>query len=83
MLSLQAAAKELVQPKYTLHKFDWAEHRGNDGTPLVRTLRVFLTNALPEIIPECRRAISVMLDRAYDAAPIKNGKGYFALHLFR
>lgn len=79
-MSLQGAAKQIIQPKYTLHKFNWSDQRAKDGTPLVRTLRVFLTNALPDIIPEARRAMKVMLDRAYDAAPTKNGKKHFAHH---
>ncbi|GAB1318482.1 Cytochrome P450 monooxygenase AtmP [Madurella fahalii] len=73
VLSLQAAAKEVLQPKYTMTNFNWLDKRGVEGTPLIRTLRTLLTNHLPEILPEIRRSMSGLMDTLYDAHPVVNG----------
>ncbi|GAB1314472.1 hypothetical protein MFIFM68171_04682 [Madurella fahalii] len=73
VLSLQGAAKEMLQPKYTMSNFDWLEKRGANGTPLIRTLRTLLTNHLPDILPEIRRSMSGLIDRLYDSHPVANG----------
>ncbi|KAJ3579133.1 hypothetical protein NPX13_g1438 [Xylaria arbuscula] len=69
----KGAAKQIIQPQYTLHEFDWSELRGKDGTPLVRTLRVLLTNALPSLMGDVRRAMEVIIDRGYETGGLKNG----------
>ncbi|UKZ64992.1 uncharacterized protein TrAtP1_006194 [Trichoderma atroviride] len=73
VLSLQAAAKEILQPRYTMQNFNWFDKKGADGMPLIRTLRTLLTNHLPDILPDIRRSMSVLLDRAQDSQPIVNG----------
>ncbi|KAF2819134.1 cytochrome P450 [Ophiobolus disseminans] len=62
VLSLQAAAKIILQPEYSMHRFDWSLERGTDGTPLVRTLRSLLRNDLPNILPKTRLANSAIID---------------------
>ncbi|KAM0460019.1 hypothetical protein ACHAO4_002147 [Trichoderma viride] len=73
VLSLQAAAKEILQPRYTMQNFNWFDKKGADGMPLIRTLRTLLTNHLPDILPDVRRSMSVLLDRAQDSQPVVNG----------
>ena len=45
-----------------MHKFDWFEQRGIDGTPLVKSLSVNLRNELPSILPETRVINSAIMD---------------------
>ncbi|KAM5508773.1 hypothetical protein McanMca71_000745 [Microsporum canis] len=73
VLSLQAAAKQMLQPKYTMNNFNWFDKRGVEGTPLVRTLRTLLTNNVPKLIPDIRMAISGMFDELHDSLPVMNG----------
>ncbi|KAM0262161.1 hypothetical protein ACHAQJ_001904 [Trichoderma viride] len=74
VLSLQAAAKEILQPRYTMQNFNWFDKKGVDGTPLARTLRTLLTNHLPDILPDIRRSMSVLLDDVQDSQPMVNGR---------
>jgi len=75
VLSLQAAAKELLQPKHTMSSFNWMDKRGAEGTPLIRTLRILLTSHLPKILPDIRRAMSAHMDSAIDSLPtLEDGK---------
>ncbi|KAL8646340.1 MAG: hypothetical protein Q9226_006901 [Calogaya cf. arnoldii] len=73
VLSLQAAAKQMLQPKYTMHNFDWFDKRGTEGTPLVRTLRTLLTNHIPKLLPDIRLATSESFDKRHDACRSING----------
>jgi hypothetical protein len=66
VLSLQAAAKVVLQPQYSMAKFNWFEQRGIDGTPLPRMLRSLLTNNLPQILPESRLGNSAIMDDMYE-----------------
>ena len=61
VLSLQGAAKEILQPKHTMSSFNWLDKRGVEGTPLIRTLRTLLTNHLPEVLPDIRRKMTGVL----------------------
>lgn len=79
VLSLQAAAKEVLQPKYTMKNFNWVDKRGAEGTPLIRTLRTFLTNHLPEILPEIRRSLSYILDQNYNSCSVVKGKMIYSV----
>ncbi|CAP64816.1 uncharacterized protein PODANS_5_3660 [Podospora anserina S mat+] len=75
VLSLQAAAKQLLQPKHTMSSFNWMDKRGAEGIPLIRTLRVMLTNHLPEVLPQIRRSMSALMDNEIDSAPkLEDGK---------
>lgn len=64
----------MLQPTYTMQKFNWFDKRGVDGMPLVRTLRTLLTNNIPEILPEIRLAISALFDEMHDKHPVVDGK---------
>ncbi|UKZ75705.1 hypothetical protein TrVFT333_003397 [Trichoderma virens FT-333] len=73
VLSLQAAAKEILQPKYTMQNFNWFDKKGVDGTPLIRTLRTLLTNHLPDILPDARRSMSALFDGILESRSMVNG----------
>ncbi|OAL55016.1 cytochrome P450 [Pyrenochaeta sp. DS3sAY3a] len=62
VLSLQAAAKVLLRPEYSMHNFSWFEKRGTDGTPLPKTVRTLLRNELPKILPKTRLVNSEIMD---------------------
>ncbi|KAL7924715.1 cytochrome P450 [Trichoderma austrokoningii] len=61
-LSLHAVAKELLQPKYTMHGFEWQDQRGVEGTGFVRALRSLLTSHLDKFQPHLERLIKNSLD---------------------
>ncbi|KAL2756622.1 hypothetical protein ACRALDRAFT_2041267 [Sodiomyces alcalophilus JCM 7366] len=54
VLSLNAAAKHMLQPVYTMNGFNWFDKRGVEGVGFVRTLRTLLTNNIPNLLPELR-----------------------------
>ncbi|KAF1852230.1 cytochrome P450 [Cucurbitaria berberidis CBS 394.84] len=58
VLSLQAASKQMLQPKYSMHGFNWFDRRGTEGKGFIRALRTLLTNHLPTILPDLRIATS-------------------------
>ncbi|KAI1158001.1 cytochrome P450 [Nemania serpens] len=51
VLSLNGAAKHMLQPLYTMNGFNWFDRRGVEGVGFVRTLRTLLTNNIPQLIP--------------------------------
>ncbi|KAG8162289.1 hypothetical protein KVR01_008054 [Diaporthe batatas] len=73
VLSLQGAAKEILQPMYTMKSFDWTEKRGGDGAPLLKTLRNRLTEHLPNILHKIHAGIKARFDEGYDTFPLLNG----------
>ncbi|OTA70053.1 cytochrome P450 [Hypoxylon sp. EC38] len=52
ILSLNGAAKHMLQPIYTMNGFNWFDRRGVEGVGFVRTLRTLLTSNLPQLIPD-------------------------------
>ncbi|KAI1447079.1 cytochrome P450 [Annulohypoxylon stygium] len=60
-LSLHAIATEMLQPKYTMHGFEWQEQRGVEGTGFVRALRSLLTSHLPYFRSDLDRIIRGLL----------------------
>ncbi|KAM5476753.1 hypothetical protein MauCBS54593_000023 [Microsporum audouinii] len=58
VLSLHAVAKDFLQPKSTMHGFEWNDVRGVEGTGFVRALRTILTSQLPRILPDLDKAIA-------------------------
>ncbi|KAI0435910.1 cytochrome P450 [Xylaria telfairii] len=52
VLSLQGASKQMLQPMYTMHSFNWFNVRGTEGVGFVRALRTLLTNNLRHILPD-------------------------------
>lgn len=79
-LSLQAAAKQMLQPRYTMSNFNWFDKRGVEGTPLVRTLRTLLTNNIPQILPDIRVAISDHFDQMVEKQTMFNGAKHSPLY---
>ncbi|KAK4675358.1 hypothetical protein QC764_503660 [Podospora pseudoanserina] len=58
-----------------MSSFNWMDKRGAEGIPLIRTLRVMLTNHLPEVFPQIRRSMSALMDNEIDSAPkLEDGK---------
>ncbi|KAL7621976.1 hypothetical protein AAE478_007477 [Parahypoxylon ruwenzoriense] len=51
VLSLQAASKQMLQPKYSMSGFNWFDRRGTEGVEFIKTLRTLLTNNLPKVLP--------------------------------
>ncbi|TRX96846.1 hypothetical protein FHL15_002152 [Xylaria flabelliformis] len=49
-LSLQAASKQMLQPIYTMHGFNWFDRRGTEGVGFVRALRVRHSPVYPTIV---------------------------------
>lgn len=79
VLSLLGAAKDLLQPKYTMRDFDWMEDKqGTEGATLIKTLRNDLTSHLPELLPEIRLSMSVLFDQNYESLPMQNGRSWTA-----
>lgn len=64
----------MLQPKYTMHNFNWFDQRGTEGIGLVKALRTLLTNNVPEILPELRDAISGLFDQMHESHPVINGE---------
>jgi hypothetical protein len=42
----------MLQPKYTMHGFNWFDTRGTEGVGFVRALRTHLTGNLPQVLPD-------------------------------
>jgi hypothetical protein len=63
----------MLQPKYTMHNFNWFDQRGTEGMPLVKTLRTLLTNNVPEILPEIRMTVSGLFDQMHESHPVVKG----------
>ncbi|KAJ8110831.1 hypothetical protein ONZ43_g5772 [Nemania bipapillata] len=63
VLSLQAAARHMLQPKYTMHGFSWFDLRGAEGFGIERVVRTLLTNFLPEILPDVGRMVRVKMEQ--------------------
>lgn len=73
-LSLHAAAKEILQPKftYTDHGYEWPDHRGQESVGFNRAVRVLLTNNLSRLLPQLQRVLAAEFDARVEAC---NNKG--------
>jgi hypothetical protein len=78
--SLQAAAKQMLQPRYTMSNFNWFDQRGLEGTPLIKTLRTLLTNNIPELLPRIRIAVSSKIETALERAATVDGEKKLPLY---
>jgi hypothetical protein len=68
----------MLQPKYTMHGFNWFDRRGTEGVGFIRALRTLLTNHLPEILPDMRVVLSSKLaDTTSDAPTGTDGTCFF------
>jgi hypothetical protein len=74
VLSLQAASKQMLQPKYTMHGFSWFDTRGTEGVGFVRALRTLLTNNLPQILPDISTTINTRFAELRSGHKTVNGK---------
>ncbi|VUC22501.1 unnamed protein product [Clonostachys rosea] len=74
ILSLQAAANKMLQPRYTMHGFSWFDQRGTEGIGFERALRTLLTNHLPFIIPELGRVVRIHFSELQQQQPLVNGE---------
>ena len=64
----------MLQPKYTMHGFNWFDRRGTEGVGFVRALRTLLTNNMPFILSDLRVAIVSNFVRMHAEHQIINGK---------
>ncbi|USP75319.1 uncharacterized protein yc1106_02593 [Curvularia clavata] len=74
VLSLQAASKQMLQPMYTMHGFNWFNTRGTEGVGFIRALRTLLTNNLPKILPDLTCIIRTRFQELHAEHPVINGK---------
>ncbi|KAI0183417.1 cytochrome P450 [Xylaria flabelliformis] len=74
VLSLQAASKQMLQPVYTMHGFNWFDRRGTEGVGFVRALRTLLTNNLPQILPKLGVFIRTTFLQMHAGHRIVNGE---------
>ena len=63
----------MLQPKYTMHGFNWFDRRGTEGVGFIKALRTLLTNNLRHILPELRMAIAEDFAEMYAKDPMVNG----------
>jgi hypothetical protein len=47
----------MLQPRHTMHDFEWKDKRGDEGTGFVRALRSLLTAHLPLLLPHLKRIV--------------------------
>ena len=45
-------SQQFLQPKHTMHGFEWKDQRGIEGTGFVRALRTLLTSHLTALAPD-------------------------------
>ncbi|KAK1919471.1 hypothetical protein P3342_001763 [Pyrenophora teres f. teres] len=74
VLSLQAASKQMLQPVYTMHGFNWFDQRGTEGVGFIRALRTLLTNNLPKILPDLTCIIRTRFQELHAGHAVVNGK---------
>lgn len=53
---------QILQPKYTMHGFEWQDQRGIEGTGFVRALRSLLTSHLQDFQPDLERLVKDFLE---------------------
>ncbi|KAK0654525.1 cytochrome P450 [Cercophora samala] len=84
VFSLYAASRQLLQPIFTMHNFNWLDKEGtkggNEGGGFVRAVRVCLTNTLPTIVPSIRKLVSEELDRLLPLKKCENGSKTAAIY---
>ncbi|KAL3462038.1 cytochrome P450 [Aspergillus heterothallicus] len=73
VLSLQAASRQMLQPRYTMHGFNWFDRRGTEGVGFVRAMRTLLTNNIPQLLPDLSVMIKTMFRDMLQQHPIVNG----------
>jgi cytochrome P450 len=81
LLSLHAVAKEFLQPKQTMHGFEWNDQRGVEGTGFVRAIRNLLTARLPELLPRLSDVIRNQISEEMSSAK-QTSDGFSRISLF-
>ncbi|KAH8766056.1 cytochrome P450, partial [Diaporthe sp. PMI_573] len=76
VLSLQAASKQMLQPMYTMHGFNWFDRRGTEGVGFIRALRTLLTNNLPEILPDLSIIMRARFNESHATHRVEKGRRY-------
>lgn len=64
----------MLQPKYSMHGFNWFDRRGTEGVGFIRALRTLLTNHVPRILPNLRMALANRMANAIANRQSSNGK---------
>lgn len=64
---------QMLQPKYTMHGFNWFDRRGTEGVGFIRALRTLLTCNLPHILPDLGVAIKYRFTELHSSHPVING----------
>ncbi|KAI0893525.1 cytochrome P450 [Annulohypoxylon nitens] len=80
VLSLQGASKQMLQPVYTMSRFNWFNVRGTEGVGFVRTLRTLLTNNLPNILPQLGALNAIQFATALEKQPVVNGSTHCKIY---
>lgn len=70
----------MLQPKYTMHGFEWQDQRGVEGTGFVRALRSRLTSHLPQFRPDLDRIVRRTLEDEELSKPEEDGWHKYLLH---
>lgn len=65
---------QMLQPLYTMSRFNWFNVRGTEGVGFIRTLRTLLTNNLPKILPQLRTLNAIQFASALERQQVINGK---------
>lgn len=74
---------QLLQPKFTMHGFEWRDQRGVEGTGFVRALRSLLTSHLQDFQPDLERLVKDTLEIEFrDIQSDGNVTVYLSLSLF-
>ncbi|RWA06383.1 hypothetical protein EKO27_g8727 [Xylaria grammica] len=82
VLSLNGAAKHMLQPVYTMNGFNWFDRRGVEGIGFVRTLRTLLTNNLPFLVPSLGTLMQVRWKELMASSKVTNEIGSAQIYLY-
>ena len=75
--------KQMLQPKYSMHGFNWFDTRGIEGTGPLRAIRTLLTNHLPTMLPDIRRMITERLKFEIAKGQVRDGKAIFLMEGYK
>lgn len=66
----------MLQPKYTMHGFNWFDRRGPEGVHagFIRALRTLLTKNLPQILPDLSTITRPRFNEAHATHRVDKGK---------
>jgi len=79
-LSLHAAAKEILQPKYTMEGFIWKDVRNEEGLGFVKAVRTVLTSHLPSLLPSIRLLVQKQISDSLSQSSMVDG--YYDIPLY-